>query len=146
MNEAEGDVEEFEDEEETEEEEEEESENKQERQDIRGEGERKTGTETGTIIRRTEDETGEDTDADTNADAGPRLISFYPDFGQKLNGWYAVGWYSSSMPWFLPLFLAPIQPANPHFPIQKVFLEREGRVTSGMGRMNLSRLRHRTKS
>jgi hypothetical protein len=77
MNEAEGDVEEFEDEEETEEteeteeeEEEEESENRQERQDIRGEREIETGTETGTMIRRTDDETGEDTDPDPDAGTG----------------------------------------------------------------------------
>jgi hypothetical protein len=62
VNEAEGDVEEFEDEEE-----EEEGEN---RQDIQAGREREAGTEIGRMTRRTEDEIGEDTDTD----AGTRMI------------------------------------------------------------------------
>jgi hypothetical protein len=65
VDEAEGDVEEFEDEEE---EEKEEGENRQERQDIRGGREREARKGTGRMIRRTEDEIGEDADADADAD------------------------------------------------------------------------------
>jgi hypothetical protein len=47
-----------------------------------------------------------------------------------------------------PLFLAPIQPVNLAIACSRdsnIFPERDGGITSGMGRMTLSRLRHRTK-
>jgi hypothetical protein len=45
-----------------------------------------------------------------------------------------------------PLFLASIQPANSYSPIQQIFPERDGRTTSGIGKMIVCRLNHGTKS